>query len=819
MNEQNRNPDLVEGTENRRGSIYKRFWGMLLIVAVLTTSLVTVIPAQDVFAAADEPDAADAPDVLWTIHTVDGPPLFYNMTDRYLRYRPDGVPCMAYGGDHLYYACYNKTTLSWDETLVDGNYLVGSYAALAYSSLGYPFITYYDGYQGYLKMAYKIGANPWTTMVMDTGVMAVNRTREDQSISPELQKLFDSIDLRPWRDTLLFSDVLANMPEYDEGPMGVGKYSSLTFDSDGNLHISYHDEINGRLKYIYWDGFFPMVEYVVDEYYDEGDTGLYTSIATVREFDRQWVYISYMNEKYDDVRLARRRGPTDKWRFWTIDGPANVGTFSSLVLDSNNRPNISYLDFTNYNLKVARLEADNETVSKVVVDGQSSDVGLFCSLAIDGNDDLYVSYYDLGNGDLKYAKYDASKNSWSVKRIYNEGNLGTFTSIAVHPTGGTAGKLGIAFFNVSVGALQFTYLTSDNVTWSGSTVQYASDVGQATSLAINSVGVPFISYMNDTNDRLKFTQYMGTYWYKTYVTPIVPAGPYSAIDLRSEYDPVIAFYEQNANDLWVADRFLGPWVYKQVAHNRDVGQHVSMAIDSTGYPRMSYFDATLGELIYAYWDIGSTKWMTDTVDYVDGVVGMYTSLVLDPADQPYISYYDYTHERVKLALKSFMGSWVKLTVAQVGDPEDNVQVMEAYSAVGIDNALVPHVAYYNDTTGDLMFADWNGMGFTITPLDIVGVVGKYVNMVIDPLTQVRHLCYYDETNGNLKYIYWNTVWSLPEDVDVLGNVGLFCDIDIDGAGNPGISYYDASLGDLKYAYGPALPVPFPYSLFVPFLRK
>ena len=255
-----------------------------------------------------------------------------------------------------------------------------------------------------------------------------------------------------------------------------------------------------------------------------------------------------------------------------------------------------------------------------------------------------------------------------------------------------------------------------------------------------------------------------------------------------------------------------------MAHNRNVGQYVSMAIDSAGYPRMSYYDATLGELIYAYWSVGASKWVTDTADYVDGFVGMYTSLVLDAADRPYISYYDYTNERVKLALKSISNAWVKLTVGQVGDPDDGIQVTEAYSAVGIDNTLTPHVAYYNDTTGNLMFADWNGAGFTTTALDIAGIVGKYVNMVINPATNERHLCYFDQTNGNLKYAYWNAGWLLIENVDTLGVVGMFCDIDIDGAGLPGISYYDASMGDLKYAYGLALPDPL-FKLFAPLLRK
>ena len=61
--------------------------------------------------AASQAEVPNAPQAMpmWEIDTVDGPRFFTNMTDRSLAYRPDGVPCAAYGGDHLYYSCYNPS--------------------------------------------------------------------------------------------------------------------------------------------------------------------------------------------------------------------------------------------------------------------------------------------------------------------------------------------------------------------------------------------------------------------------------------------------------------------------------------------------------------------------------------------------------------------------------------------------------------------------------------------------------------------------------------------------------------------------------------
>ncbi len=94
------------------------------------------------------------------IEVVDGPPFFYFMTDRSLRFdrSANRVPCVAYGGDHLYYSCWNNSaTDSWSKEIVDANPMVGSYAALDFNNYNIPFISYYDALNATLKLAYKAG--------------------------------------------------------------------------------------------------------------------------------------------------------------------------------------------------------------------------------------------------------------------------------------------------------------------------------------------------------------------------------------------------------------------------------------------------------------------------------------------------------------------------------------------------------------------------------------------------------------------------------------------------------------------------------------
>ena len=68
------------------------------------------------------------------------------------------------------------------------------------------------------------------------------------------------------------------------------------------------------------------------------------------------------------------------WRIEVVDSDGDVGWFPSLALDSNGYPAISYLDWTNENLKFARWNGSSWDIEVVDSDG---DVGWSPSLALD----------------------------------------------------------------------------------------------------------------------------------------------------------------------------------------------------------------------------------------------------------------------------------------------------------------------------------------------------------------------------------------------------------------------------------------------------
>lgn len=344
--------------------------------------------------------------------------------------------------------------------------------------------------------------------------------------------------------------------------------------------------------------------------------------------------------------------------------------------------------------------------------------------------------------------------------------------------------------------------------------------------------------------------------------------------LAGSGNPVMSYWDGTNDDLRVAvcwDPSCSPGnvTVNVVAATGAVGWASSLVLNELGHPVISFYDATNGDLMVAVCADAVCSPGAVTTNVIDAVgdVGRATSMVLDDVGNPVIAYYDYTQNSAKLAVctDAFCnpgtvevntvahlldgGGFVSLALDELGHPVVaylniyldgmlNVAVcadafcrpgnVAATSIIGGDGHFAsmvlngsgnPVISFFKrdgfcdfDCPGavlsDLMVAVCgdplcNQNDVVVQQIDIEGYVGEFTSLSLD-VSGNPVISYYDGTNGDLKLATCADATCSPEGivtnvVDATGNVGGYTSMALDSADNPVIAYYDWTNGAVKIA--------------------
>ncbi|MFH1731732.1 MAG: Ig-like domain-containing protein [Planctomycetota bacterium] len=579
----------------------------------------------------------------------------------------------------------------------------------------------------------------------------------------------------------------------------VGRYAAVVIDSEGRQHMSYYDADNGALKYAVggWD-----------------------------DVTKAWV------------------GTTE-----TVDDLGDVGQFTSIAVNLDDLPRISYFDVTNADLKFAAQDALG--VWHIETIAHAGDIGQFTSLDLNKTGRPRISYYDGNNTSLKYA-------AW-----YEANRRGT---VVVDQTQGIAGTPDAWQDTNGIWWYKLGDFTVNN---SMLTVQLA-DVGDGAVVADGiRVTDGFETWYVDNGD-VMYSE-TGTGWadgtgghegdYRTHASNSGSnVAQWRFENLAPGTFEVFATWVDDAgNSPNAAYAILdGPWRVETVDNIGSVGTYNSLELNSIGYPRISYYNLSAGTLMYAEWngfvwmktavaggEAVSASWTYDGYGGLDpGMYELWVTWVADPNNTtgaPFTILDGGTIEAIVLIDQTMAvdaegtfsddaGHFFRLLGRYpIGSGEVTVRLdTSANGAVVADavwivplefigGAWVPdYFSFRNEVIDnfDLGYVE-TGTGWqSNVPENVAGYganhrfhgaaevgvrdAGAFSSLALD-ISGRPHISYYDSINNNLEYAVWHSGSWLTDVIDEVGDVGAFSSLWLDSAGKPHISYLDYTNGDLKYA--------------------
>jgi prepilin-type N-terminal cleavage/methylation domain-containing protein len=258
----------------------------------------------------------------------------------------------------------------------------------------------------------------------------------------------------------------------------VGTYSSIAIGNDGYPIISYYDKSNRDLKVAKCGDAVCTPASVIKTTIDSANNvGEYTSIA-IGVGDSGLPIISYYDDSNRDLKVVKcgnsACSAAGGYIITAVDGDSNVysstdkvGKYSSIAVSSFNLPIISYYDDSNHDLKVVKCGnsacsvAGGYTFTSVDTAG---DVGEYTSIVIDKNGLPIISYYDDSNHDLKVAKCgnSACSSGNSINTADSAGRVGQYTSIAVSLSSYSDNLPVVSYYNASSKDLKIAKCNQSN---------------------------------------------------------------------------------------------------------------------------------------------------------------------------------------------------------------------------------------------------------------------------------------------------------------------------------------------------------------------
>ncbi len=367
---------------------------------------------------------------------------------------------------------------------------------------------------------------------------------------------------------------------------------------------------------------------------------------------------------------------------------------------------------------------------------------------------------------------------WTTEQADSVGQVGQWSSLAVDSKGG----LHAVYFDVATKDLRYARKPAGKV-WKASTVDSSGDVGRHAAVALDSAGGVHVVYRDQSKHALKYARLTsgGTWKLETvHKTPYLSGKhgediglfPSLFVDQQDTVHVAYAYwsksvkYGRGRHEILYTSRKAGAstWATPQhadsTAGSNNVGSSISIVADAKGGVFISYgryncntyctAASQTGQLVVLHRPAAGV-WSNTLVDTSSTVVGGHSELFLDATGALHVAYRDETNGDLRYATRPSGG-----TIWQIGKV-DGAGDVGRHASVAVDAMGAVHVAYYDKTKGALRYASRSLGGTWKTTTVDSGKVGEYASLALraGPSGKLLgvHVTYFDAKNQDLKHAF------------------------------------------------------------------
>ena len=489
----------------------------------------------------------------------------------------------------------------------------------------------------------------------------------------------------------------------------------------------------------------------------------------------------------------------------TVDPSDYVGPYASLALDSSGNPHIAYYDIgksefcNDEKVKYARWTGSGWQI-QIVEEGC---LGIYTSIALDADNIPHISYFNESSDELQLADWDGNTwNSYTPYWLPSFAYSGTPSSLQsdIH------GHLHLAFIGGDAGYGTVWYTQKEGDTWSSLVEVDDRPSAMNLSMTLDAAGNPHLSYnrryydagLSQFVNKLTYTRYNGTVWQAREDVADMEYQGWTAVTVGTNGYPRLAYriYEGVAS----VAKSSGGWGTPALIPGTADSERMYLGWRSASRLGLVFYSG--GSIQEVTTDNPYTVWTSPSSIVSYGWVGSHIAAVNDAAGNLHVAYTDHAERVLRYAYRPAGGSWQLQTILTT--PQDYLYIRDVdIDLNGQGYAQIVYQLYdAHVQRSRLKYMAWSGSVWVQVPTgateDLEGCDPSLELIGANAIYIAYNRC--DYINDNLWLAIYNGSWSNHQvDADeATSNASLY----VKENGHMYISYnrYEYPSGDLRYAY-------------------